>query len=301
MGSFFSDSGLRPSASESDHPALARDPPPAGSVPDEHKAEVHPLCFHKVFGHRSRIPVAVIISSRHADSVRWFRGCKFGTAVLVGRGASPWLFPSAYFPQPGLGIQVFHEAIHEIIRLILDVPTHFAVDHIVVGCDANCQLAYHGSLDGLVGLHTTTETNWIRALAFLELPLQFRLKAANTFGAPALGFPWSVSPAWTHQHYGPSRSCSQIDYVLSPSSLPSSSSILYSLDCATDHKPVTCTVNAPLPGPAWIHRKSVKGSMPCTEADAQSFRLHLNYRGGANTARIQHVLMDAVAATPAIT
>ena len=109
-----------------------------------------------------------------------------------------------------------------------------------------------------------------------------------------------MSPAWTHQHYGPSRGCSQIDYVLSPSSLPSSSSILYSLDCATDHKPVTCTVNAPLPRPARVYRKSVKGWKPCIEADAQSFRLHLNsIEEGANTSRIQHVLMDAVAATPA--
>ena len=169
---------------------------------------------------------------------------------------------SCYLPQSGLGITRFQNAIQSTRNLILSVPAPYR-RHLLIGCDANCSLAVAGPDDHLVGPNTFVTSNGPRAALFMDLLLEFSVRAANTFGT-------SGDVRWTHEWYPDKTVHSVIDYVLVSSSLESSCTVDYKLDCATDHRPLALTLSVAAPASRRHSRKPFsKGWRPANLAAAE--------------------------------
>ena len=207
--------------------------------------------------------IAVLVNERHIQNVRWHSTSKFASCVLVGmnrpaasedatneQGATHhWLVINAYLPQPGRGNHIFLEDITDVLNLIQSVPKSFGKPLTFLGCDANVGVAPHDGLQHLIGANALGEFADERSDYFLSLVLELQLCVANTFG------PYCPEWGWTHEWYGDKRPKNQIDFVLVPPSLVHNTSVLYRIDCASDHKPVCCYVDTPAPSPPPPARK----------------------------------------------
>ena len=149
--------------------------------------------------------------------------------------------------------------------LLRSLPADLRVAPLLAGCDANCSLASHPDMFDIVGPRTYVQGNDRRAEAFLNVLLEFRLRACNTFGDVDV-------PFWTLCWYG-DASVVNIDFVLTPMGLEISRVVDYRLDCRSDHRPILFKASAPLSSPARKHRaRGTKGWKPLGDDAAQSFR-----------------------------
>ena len=244
--------------------------PPAVTPPRKHASvpELHTPMRHVLISNCSDFHAAVAVHQTHGDMVRWRGTCRFATLIALGTPAR--LCMSMYLPNPGRGLGLYLEAIDSVCCLLRSLPADLRVAPLFIGCDANCSLASHPDMSDIVGPRTYVQGNDKRAEAFLNVLLEFKIRACNTFGDVDI-------PFWTLSWYGDSSVRKQIDFVLAPIGLETSCEVDYRLDCRSDHRPIVCKASAPLPSPARKHRaRGTKGWKPLGDAAAQSFREKTN-------------------------
>ena len=166
---------------------------------------------------------------------------------------------------------MYLEAVDSVCSLLRPLPVDFRVAPLFVGCDATCSLASHPDVADNVGPRTYVQGNARRAEAFLNVLLEFRLRACNSFGDVDV-------PFWTLNWYGDASVLKQIDFIITPIGLETSCVVDYRPDCRSDdHRPIICKASTPLSRPAKKHRaQGTKGWKPLGDDAAQSFREKAN-------------------------
>ena len=146
----------------------------------------------------------------------------------------------------------------------------------------------------IIGANALGKSTDERSDYFLSRVLELQLCVANTFG------PYSPEWGWTRERYGVKRLKNQIDFVLVPPSLVHNTSVLYQIDCASDHKPICSYVDTPAPSPPPPARKrSLKGWQPKNPEATEHFRQVMNeLPSGCKPSDIHDAFKRAVSSTP---
>ena len=189
--------------------------PPCGHSPRKHASvsKLYTPLRHVLISNGSDFHAAVAVHKTHVEMIRWRGACKFATLIALGTPAR--LCMSMYPPQPGRGLGLYLKAVDSVCSLLRSLPADLRVAPLFVGCDANCSLASHPDVADNVGPRTYVQGNGRRAEAFLNVFLEFRLRACNTFGDVDV-------PFWTLSWYGDASVLKQVDFILIPIGLETS-------------------------------------------------------------------------------
>ena len=263
---------------------------------------------------------AVLALNRNlAARVIWHDTCDFASAVILGCSINI-LVISAYLPNPGLGLDLYLQALAATNDLIKSAPRDYK--YMFLGCDGNCKLFNHCDLDHVVGPliypdQSVRSGDRERSEAFIALALEHSLRAANSFRPASsevaqLGNSeeeGELSQTWTHFLYPNPQVRSQIDWILCSQTLEASAKVVYSIDCDSDHKLLHLSLpQSPLDlanDPASTSRaqkrrraKSRKGWQPINGEAASSFTLAMHQLPpDPSVTTIQKHLMKAVSHT----
>ena len=248
---------------------------------------------YQLFCNSGHYSVVVALNRNLAARGVWHDTCDFASAVILGCSVNIFVI-SAYLPNPGLGLDLYMQALAATSDLIKSAPRDFK--YMFLGCDSNCKLFNHCELDHVVGPLTypgqsVRSGDRERSEAFIALALEHCLRAANTFrpapsDAAQLGSTEELSETWTHFLYPNPRVRSQIDWVLCSQTLEASAKVVYSIDCDSGHKSLHLSlpqspldiVNASSSPRAQKCRraKSRKGWQPINEEAAATFTLAMH-------------------------
>ena len=121
---------------------------PQHSLPIEAEIEAAHSLGYQVYCNSGHFSAAVVLNRNLKEHVKWQGTCKFASAVTIGHEDLSVLFVSAYFPQRGLGLDLYSEAVAAVSELIRSAPPH---KELFVGCDSNCKLFEHENLPNVVG------------------------------------------------------------------------------------------------------------------------------------------------------
>ena len=224
------------------------------------KVDVEPLVLdgYQLFENRSKLSAAAVVPYRWFPYICWSHSSEFACAVIVGLGDLVMII-TAYLPQPGLGLDIYLRATAAVRDLARSSPRHLQVKRIFKGTDANCTLSHHEDVSHVVGnWNLSARSCAARSQAFLDLALELRLRAANTFTPEGQN---SSEPCWTHRWNKNYTVKSQIDFVLCPIGVDTTVQLLYKLDCCSDHVAVHVEADMTLGRTAPIPRRarSLKG------------------------------------------
>ena len=256
------------------------------------KVGVEPLVLdgYQLFENHSKFSAAVVVPYRWVPCIRWSNSNEFACAVIVGPDG-PVIIISAYLPQPGIGVDIYLRATAAVLDLAHSSPRHLQVKRLFVGADAVCTLSHHGDVSHVVGSWTMSARSCAaRSQAFLDLALELRLRAANTFIPEGQD---SSEPCWTHRWKKNYTVKSQIDFVLCPIGADTTAQLLYKLDCCSGHAPVHVEADMTLGRTAPIPRRarSFKGWRPVNDQSAAGYSHALNpLSEGADVSTIQHIM-----------
>ena len=251
---------------------------------------------YQLFCNSGHYSAVVALNRNLAARVVWHDTCDFASAVILGCSTSILVIP-AYLPNPGLGLDLYMQALAATSDLIKSAPRDYK--YMFLGCDGNCKLFNHCELDHVVGPlvypgQSVRSGDRERSEDFAALALEHRLRAANTFrpasrpapsDAAQLSSTEELSNTWTHFLYPNPQVRSQIDWILCSQTLEASAEVIYSIDCDSDHKLLHLTlpqspldnVNASSSRAQKRRRaKSRKGWQPISEEAASSFTVAMH-------------------------
>ena len=144
---------------------------------------------YQLFCNSGHYSAAVALNRNLAARVVWHDTCDFEFVVILGCSANI-LVISAFLPNPGLGLDLYLQALAATNDWIKSAPRDF----MFLGCDGNCKLFNHSDLDHVVGPliypgQSVRSGDRELSEAFIALALEHCLRAANTFRPTPLGLP----------------------------------------------------------------------------------------------------------------
>ena len=262
---------------------------PQHSLPIETEIEAAHSHGYQVYSNTGDFSAAVVLNRNLDDHVKWQGTCICFSAVTLGHDDVSVLFASAYFPQRGLGLDLFIEAIAAVSELIRSAPPH---KELLVGCDGNCKLFEHENLPNVVGPVIFPFSNpclYDRARfdVFITMALDHQLRATNTFLRPDRAYcpeelREQTACSWTHALFTDTNVRSQMDWILcSQSRGDACSTVVHDLDCGSEHKLILLqllqgffeNVRPPSRQKKWS--RGMKGWQPLDAAAAKAFVGHL--------------------------